>query len=101
MGLIRKSLMAGTFAATMLATSGCGYSPAEQAFLDDMQERGAMIELRDPDGKLELGHATCEVLRDTKPEERSAARYLMQQRSQFGYGIVAAATTHLCPEFKA
>jgi hypothetical protein len=84
----------------LLLLAACGYTDKEQAFLDDMQKRGTSIELNDPAGKLEQGNATCDVLRDTKPEERAGARFFMQQPSRFGYGIVQAATTHLCPEFK-
>ena len=96
----RTFLIPATLALTVLAGCG-GYTDAEQRFLDEMKQRSPLIEPVGLDKDLVAGHTTCEVLADVKPAERASARYFLQQPSQFGYGVVSAATTHLCPELKA
>lgn len=85
----------------LLAVTGCGYSAAETAYLNDMQDRTASIELDDPGATLTEGQAVCAALADTKPGRRGEVRFLLQQPSAYGYGVVHAAMDHLCPELKA
>lgn len=89
--------------ATLLAvaaiTTSCGSpTPAERAFLDEIQARGSEITLSDPDGKLMAGHAVCDELGKTKPDERSYLVYGFKRSPQFGYLVTGAAVSKLCPE---
>ncbi len=81
--------------------AGCtgGPSPAEEAFLAEMQERSSFVELPDPDGYLERGHGWCRLLAETKPEERYTFSGFMLQRGQ-DYGLMKAAQMHLGPEIE-
>jgi len=89
---------AAVLALLALTLAGCGgRTPAEEAFLADLQERSSMIELPDPDGDLRDGHEVCEVLAATKPDERYTTSGILGDR-MFGFTIVFAAQEHPCPE---
>lgn len=82
---------------------GCGSrTPAEEKFLAAMAQSSTQIELSDSQKSKYLadGHATCDVLEGTKPKDRAGSKFLLQQPGLYGYGVVDAATTHLCPELK-
>lgn len=82
-----------------LVLAGCGgRSPAEEAFLAELLERGSTIELTDPDGDLRQGREVCEVLADTKPEDRYTATAILNQRMGYSFAVVSGAQDHLCPE---
>lgn len=97
-------LLAAVPAATVLAVlaTGCGGSrtPAEDAFLAQMAEKSTQVELSDSQRAkyLDNGHAACDVLEGTKPKDRAGAKFLLQQPNLYGYGVVDAALTHLCPQ---
>lgn len=83
----------------LLVLAGCGgTSPAEEAFLAELQEAGPTIELTDPDGDLSQGREVCQVLEDTKPDERYTALAILDQQMGFSFTVISAAQTHLCPE---
>jgi hypothetical protein len=83
----------------LLTLTGCGgHTPAEQAYLAELQERGSLIELPDPDRDLTIGHDACDALADFKPEERELSAFLLEQHRPFTRMHVTAAVKHLCPE---
>jgi len=98
-------LIAAVPAVAVLAVlaGGCASrTPAEEKFLAAMAATSTQTQLSDSQKSKYLadGHATCDVLEGTKPKDRAGAKYLMQQPGQYGYGVVNAAITHLCPELK-
>jgi hypothetical protein len=101
---MRLTAAAPAVLALALLATACGASrtPAEERFIAEMADKSTQVELSDSQISkyLDNGHATCEVLEGTKPKDRPGAKYFMQQPSRFGYGVVNAATTHLCPELK-
>lgn len=98
---MRRVALVLTALSALLTLAGCGgRSPAEEAYLAELQERSSMIELPDPDGALEEGRLACGVLADTKPEERYTTAAILTQSGRYGitYSTLDAAVTHLCPE---
>lgn len=99
-------LIAAVPAVAVLAVlvSGCASrTPAEDKFLAAMAESSTQIKISDSQQSKYLadGHVACEVLKDTKPGDRAGAKFLLQQPGVYGYGVVDAAVTHLCPEVVA
>ena len=86
-------------AACALLVSSCGNSPAEEAFLADLQKSSSFTELPDPDGDLDRGHTLCELLEKTKPADRSVVGAIAAQQPGFSFPILFAAERHLCPQY--
>lgn len=83
----------------LLALAGCGgNTPAEDAYLAELQERGSQVKVDDPDEKLADGHAACDMLVDTKPADRERFAYLLERQRPFTPLTVSAAVRHLCPD---
>jgi hypothetical protein len=83
----------------VLAVGGCaGPSPAETAYLAQIQDRGSAIEVEDPAGEIRKGHEICDAIAKTKPEDRDIFAYLLEQRGAYSRVNVSAAVMTLCPE---
>lgn len=95
---MRRSALA-VLAPTVLLLAACGgTSEEEEQFLADLQERGSLIELSDPDGDLRQGYEVCTALEETKPEDRYLGLGILDQRLGFSRDVIDLAQEHLCPE---
>lgn len=88
-------------AVLLLALAGCGSAaptPAETAYLADVQRLGASITVDDPAGAVKDGHAICDEIAKAKPAERGGLAYFMQTQTAMDSTHVIAAKLSLCPE---
>jgi len=82
----------------VLVIAGCGNTPAEDAFLAELQDRGSVIKIENLSRQIQIGHAACDELSNTKLADRDLTRYLLSKQSPFTRLNVDAALHHLCPE---
>jgi hypothetical protein len=73
-------------------------TPAEQAYLDDLQRSSSLTSNPHPDKDIEDGRVICDVLAGIKPEQRSLSMGLLYQRQGYGFYQVHYAVKDLCPE---
>jgi hypothetical protein len=77
-------------------TSGAQHTPAEIAYVEQVQAAAPALRLDDAQ-ELTKGREVCNIVSGLKPDERdTGAANLINH----GYAVsqVKAATTHLCPE---
>lgn len=85
----------------VLAACGNNLTPAEQAYLKQLQQQGSQVQLSDPSGKLAAGRTICAGLSNFKPGfDRDFAVYQYKQDPRLGYLTTTAALDQLCPELK-
>jgi hypothetical protein len=77
-----------------------GYSPDEVAYLDDVREQSALVEIAEG-YELRQGYSICVALAEIKPGEdrEQMARHLLLDEG-YSYGQITAATAHLCPDIR-
>lgn len=84
--------------AGLLLLAGCGgNTPAEDAYLAEMQRRSAEIELSDPGEHLDRGHAICDEAAKLKPADRDTVAWMSAQ-SLGWINNYYAAKEYLCPD---
>lgn len=98
---MKLGLAAVGLAITGLVLAGCGAperTPAEQAFLDDLQKASSQISNTHPDRDIEDGRIVCSVLAGIKPEERNTSMGILHLYQGYSFALVHGAVKHLCPE---
>ena len=82
------------------AVADFGYSSDEVAYLDDVREQAAQVDIAES-FELQQGYAICVALAEIKPGEdrEQMARYLLLEEG-YTYGQITAATAHLCPDIR-
>jgi hypothetical protein len=80
------------------AVADFGYSAEEVAYLDDLREKYALVDIAEG-YELQQGYAICVALAEIKPGEdrEQMARHLLLEEG-YTYGQITAATAHLCPD---
>lgn len=76
------------------------YTGAEQAYLIELQATSSQITNEHPDEDVQAGHAICDALAKTKPEERYSMGGILAETRPFNRHQVLAATMYLCPDLK-
>ncbi|AEA27941.1 hypothetical protein Psed_5816 [Pseudonocardia dioxanivorans CB1190] len=94
---MRRVLLVLVAALAPLVLAGCSNTPAEDAFLAQVQRDGSEIELSDPGKHLEQGHALCDGAAKLKTADRDTIMY-MTARQMGWLTDYYAAKAHLCPE---
>lgn len=82
------------------AVADFGYSANEVAYLDEIRERSALVDIAEGH-ELRQGYAVCVALAEIKPGEdrEEMARHLLLEDG-FTYGQITAATAHLCQDIR-
>lgn len=81
----------------LLLTACGGYSPAEQAYLTEIKDRGIVRVIPDPDAEVEFANATCHTI--TAEPGHNRRRVIEQLTSIPTDGPKAeSAIRQLCPE---
>ncbi|MFB9742239.1 DUF732 domain-containing protein [Pseudonocardia sulfidoxydans] len=96
---MRRLTIVPAAAAVLFLLAGCGgKTPAEEAFLADVQKSGSEITLSDPDKYLERGHALCDAAKNLKPEDREVVTFMSAKDLGWPDSVFLSATRNLCPD---
>jgi hypothetical protein len=88
-----------TAAAVVVILAGCGgTTPAEDAYLAEIQQEGSAIKVTDPAGELNTGNTVCAELRNTKLPDRRITVAIMEQAMIASRINIIAALHHLCSD---
>lgn len=94
---MRRSLILAALVPALLIAGCGGYTPAEEAFLAQVQKASSEITLSDPDEHLEHGHQLCDGAAKLKPADRGTVMFMTAQQLGWMLDYNAARAT-LCPD---